>query len=119
AELENWLAECTGFDATSLQPNAGSQGEYAGLLAIKRFHEAQGEGHRDVCLIPTSAHGTNPASAVMCAFKVVAVVCDDQGNISVADLKAKLEAHKDKVAALMVTYPSTHGVFEESIVEIC
>ncbi|MEN3943059.1 aminomethyl-transferring glycine dehydrogenase [Prosthecobacter sp. SYSU 5D2] len=119
AELESWLAECTGFDATSLQPNAGSQGEYAGLLAIKRFHEAQGEGHRDVCLIPTSAHGTNPASAVMCAFKVVAVVCDDQGNISVADLQAKLEAHKDKVAALMVTYPSTHGVFEESIVEIC
>lgn len=119
AELESWLAECTGFDATSLQPNAGSQGEYAGLLAIKRFHEAQGEGHRDVCLIPTSAHGTNPASAVMCAFKVVAVVCDEQGNISVADLQAKLEAHQDKVAALMVTYPSTHGVFEESIVEIC
>jgi glycine dehydrogenase len=119
AELENWLAECTGFDATSLQPNAGSQGEYAGLLAIKRFHEAQGQGHRDVCLIPTSAHGTNPASAVMCAFKVVAVVCDDQGNISVEDLKAKLEANQGKVAALMVTYPSTHGVFEESIVEIC
>jgi len=119
AELENWLAECTGFDATSLQPNAGSQGEYAGLLAIKRFHEARGDSHRDVCLIPTSAHGTNPASAVMCAFKVVAVTCDDQGNISLDDLKAKLEAHKDKVAALMVTYPSTHGVFEESIVEIC
>lgn len=118
-ELENWLAECTGFDATSLQPNAGSQGEYAGLLAIKRFHEAQGQGHRDVCLIPTSAHGTNPASAVMCAFKVVPVACDDQGNISLADLKAKLAAHADKVAALMVTYPSTHGVFEESIVEIC
>ena len=118
-ELENWLAECTGFDATSLQPNAGSQGEYAGLLAIKRFHEAQDQGHRDVCLIPTRAHGTNPASAVMCAFKVVPVACDDQGNISLADLKAKLAAHADKVAALMVTYPSTHGVFEESIVEIC
>ena len=118
-ELENWLAECTGFDATSLQPNAGSQGEYAGLLAIKRFHEARGEGHRDVCLIPTSAHGTNPASAVMCAFKVVPVTCDEQGNISLEDLKTKLEAHKDKMAALMVTYPSTHGVFEESIVEIC
>ncbi|GAA5141343.1 aminomethyl-transferring glycine dehydrogenase [Prosthecobacter algae] len=118
-ELENWLAECTGFDATSLQPNAGSQGEYAGLLAIKRFHEARGEGHRDVCLIPTSAHGTNPASAVMCAFKVVPVTCDEQGNISLEDLKTKLAAHPDKVAALMVTYPSTHGVFEESIVEIC
>lgn len=118
-ELENWLAECTGFDATSLQPNAGSQGEYAGLLAIKRFHEARGEGHRDVCLIPTSAHGTNPASAVMCAFKVVPVTCDEQGNISLGDLRAKVTAHSDKLAALMVTYPSTHGVFEESIVEIC
>jgi glycine dehydrogenase len=119
AELETWLAECTGFDAVSLQPNAGSQGEYAGLLAIKRFHEARGEGYRNVCLIPTSAHGTNPASAVMCAFQVVAVACDDQGNISVGDLKSKLEAHVGKVAALMVTYPSTHGVFEESISEIC
>jgi glycine dehydrogenase len=119
AELEAWLAECTGFDAVSLQPNAGSQGEYAGLLAIKRFHEARGEGHRTVCLIPTSAHGTNPASAVMCAFQVVAVACDDQGNIAIADLKSKLEIHAGKVAALMVTYPSTHGVFEESISEIC
>ena len=118
-DLEGWLAECTGFDAVSLQPNAGSQGEYAGLLAIKRFHAARGEDHRDICLIPTSAHGTNPASAVMCGFKVVPVTCDNQGNISVDDLKAKLEANKDKVAALMVTYPSTHGVFEESIVEIC
>ncbi|HEY1053269.1 MAG TPA: aminomethyl-transferring glycine dehydrogenase [Prosthecobacter sp.] len=119
AELEAWLAECTGFAATSLQPNAGSQGEYAGLLAIKRYHEARGEGHRDVCLIPTSAHGTNPASAVMCAFKVVPVACDDQGNIDLADLKAKVEAHSGKLAALMVTYPSTHGVFEEGIIEIC
>ncbi|MES2595609.1 MAG: aminomethyl-transferring glycine dehydrogenase [Verrucomicrobiota bacterium] len=119
AELEEWLAESTGFDAVSLQPNAGSQGEYAGLLAIKRYHEAHGEGHRDICLIPTSAHGTNPASAVMCAFKVVAVTCDDQGNISLDDLKAKLDAHAGKVAALMVTYPSTHGVFEETIIEIC
>ncbi len=118
-ELEQWLAECTGFDAVSLQPNAGSQGEYAGLLAIKRFHAARGEGHRDVCLIPTSAHGTNPASAVMCAFKVVAVACDDQGNISLDDLRARLEANAGKVAALMVTYPSTHGVFEETIAEIC
>jgi glycine dehydrogenase len=119
AELEAWLAECTGFAAVSLQPNAGSQGEYAGLLAIKRFHEHRGENHRDICLIPTSAHGTNPASAVMCGFKVVAVICDDQGNISVEDLRAKLAAHAGKVAALMVTYPSTHGVFEESIIEIC
>ena len=119
AELENGLAECTGFDAVSLQPNAGSQGEYAGLLAIKRFHAARGEAHRDVCLIPTSAHGTNPASAVMCAFKVVPVACDDHGNISLDDLKAKFEANTGKVAALMVTYPSTHGVFEESISEIC
>ncbi len=119
AELEHWLAECTGFDAVSLQPNAGSQGEYAGLLAIKRFHAARGESHRDVCLIPTSAHGTNPASAVMCAFKVVAVACDDQGNISLEDLRARFEANAGKVAALMVTYPSTHGVFEETIAEIC
>ncbi|MDZ4289489.1 MAG: glycine dehydrogenase (aminomethyl-transferring), partial [Prosthecobacter sp.] len=119
AELEAWLAECTGFAAVSLQPNAGSQGEYAGLLAIKRFHEARGEGHRNVCLIPTSAHGTNPASAVMCGFKVIPVTCDDQGNIAVSDLRAKLAAHTGQVAALMVTYPSTHGVFEESIVEIC
>jgi glycine dehydrogenase len=119
AELENWLAECTGFDGVSFQPNAGSQGEYAGLLAIKRFHEARGEASRDVCLIPTSAHGTNPASAVMCGFKVVPVACDDQGNISLEDLKGRLVAHTDKVAALMVTYPSTHGVFEASIREIC
>ncbi|HYF37480.1 MAG TPA: aminomethyl-transferring glycine dehydrogenase, partial [Prosthecobacter sp.] len=119
AELEAWLAECTGFAAVSLQPNAGSQGEYAGLLAIKRYHEARGEGHRDVCLIPTSAHGTNPASAVMCAFKVVAVACDDQGNIDVPDLRAKVAAHADKLAALMVTYPSTFGVFEEGIADIC
>lgn len=119
AELETWLAECTGFDAVSLQPNAGSQGEYAGLLAIKRFHAARGEDHRDVCLIPTSAHGTNPASAVMCGFKVVPVGCDNQGNVDLSDLKTKLATHKDKVGALMITYPSTHGVFEESIIEIC
>jgi glycine dehydrogenase len=118
-DLEAWLAECTGFDAVSLQPNAGSQGEYAGLLAIKRFHASRGEDHRDVCLIPTSAHGTNPASAVMCGFKVVAVTCDDHGNVALDDLKTKLEANKGKVAALMITYPSTHGVFEESIIEIC
>lgn len=118
-ELEAWLAECTGFDAVSLQPNAGSQGEYAGLLAIRRFHEAHGDHHRDVCLIPTSAHGTNPASAVMCGMKVVPVLCDEQGNISVDDLRSKIATHADNLAALMVTYPSTHGVFEASIVEIC
>ena len=118
-EFEEWLAECTGFDATSLQPNAGSQGEYAGLLAIKRYHESRGEGARDACLIPTSAHGTNPASAVMCGFKVVPVACDVMGNISLDDLRARLAANEGKVAALMVTYPSTHGVFEESIAEIC
>jgi glycine dehydrogenase len=118
-QLEKWLAEITGFSAISLQPNAGSQGEYAGLLVIRKYHESRGEGHRDVCLIPTSAHGTNPASAVMAGLKVVAVACDKEGNIDVADLRAKAQAHKDKIASLMVTYPSTHGVFEASIKEIC
>ncbi|MFN6559275.1 MAG: aminomethyl-transferring glycine dehydrogenase [Nostoc sp. ChiSLP01] len=118
-QLEAWLAEITGFAGISLQPNAGSQGEYAGLLVIRQYHESRGEGHRNVCLIPTSAHGTNPASAVMCGMKVVAVACDFQGNIDVDDLKAKAEKHKSELAALMVTYPSTHGVFEESIKEIC
>ena len=117
--LEAALAEITGFAAVSLQPNAGSQGEQAGLLAIRRYHASRGEGHRDVCLIPVSAHGTNPASAVMCGFKVVPVKCDDQGNIALDDLKAQLDKHAANVAALMVTYPSTHGVFEEGIVEIC
>jgi glycine dehydrogenase len=119
AELEKWLVEITGFAAVSLQPNAGSQGEYAGLLAIRRYHLARGDAHRDVCLIPVSAHGTNPASAVMCGFKVVAVACDDQGNISLDDFKAKLAQNEGKVGALMITYPSTHGVFEESIMDIC
>ncbi|MCP4804665.1 MAG: aminomethyl-transferring glycine dehydrogenase [Proteobacteria bacterium] len=118
-QLEGWLAEITGFDAVSLQPNAGSQGEYAGLLVIKAFHAANGEGHRDICLIPTSAHGTNPASAVMASMKVVAVKCDDQGNIDVDDLRAQAEKHSANLAALMVTYPSTHGVFETAIREIC
>ena len=117
--LHSWLAEVTGFDAISLQPNAGSQGEYAGLLAIRGYHLANGDTHRDVCLIPTSAHGTNPASAVMAGMKVVQVRCDDQGNIDVADLQAKAEKHADNLAALMVTYPSTHGVFEESIRQVC
>ncbi|MBD2681017.1 MULTISPECIES: aminomethyl-transferring glycine dehydrogenase [Nostoc] len=118
-QLEAWLAEITGFAGISLQPNAGSQGEYAGLLVIRQYHQNRGEEHRNVCLIPTSAHGTNPASAVMCGMKVVAVACDSQGNIDVDDLKAKAEKHKSELAALMVTYPSTHGVFEESIKEIC
>ena len=119
ASLEASLAEVTGFAAVSLQPNAGSQGEQAGLLAIRRYHASRGEGHRNVCLIPVSAHGTNPASAVMCGFKVVPVKCDDQGNISLDDLRAQLDKNAANMAALMVTYPSTHGVFEESIVEIC
>jgi glycine dehydrogenase len=119
AELETWLAEITGFAAVSLQPNAGSQGEYAGLLAIRRYHQANGGGERDVCIIPLSAHGTNPASAVMAGMKVVPVKCDDEGNISVPDLRAQLAAHQGRVAALMITYPSTHGVFEEGIMEVC
>ena len=118
-DLEAWLAECTGFAAVSLQPNAGSQGEYAGLLVIRAYHEARGEGHRNICLIPTSAHGTNPASAAMCGYRVVPVACDAQGNIDLTDLRAKTTAHARDLAALMVTYPSTHGVFETSIREVC
>ncbi|MHC5673007.1 aminomethyl-transferring glycine dehydrogenase [Nostoc sp.] len=118
-QLEAWLTEITGFAGISLQPNAGSQGEYTGLLVIRQYHENRDEAHRNVCLIPTSAHGTNPASAVMCGMKVVAVACDSQGNIDVDDLKSKAEKHSNKLAALMVTYPSTHGVFEEPIQEIC
>jgi len=118
-ELEAMLAECTGYDAVSLQPNSGAQGEYAGLLAIRAWHRARGEGHRNVCLIPESAHGTNPASAQMCGMEVVVVKCDANGNVDVADLKAKADAHAKHLAALMVTYPSTHGVFEEAIREIC
>ena len=118
-ELSEWLSTITGFAAVSLQPNAGSQGEYAGLLAIRRYHIARGDLDRNVCLIPTSAHGTNPASAVMVGFKVVPVACDDQGNIDVEDLNAKAELHADKLGALMITYPSTHGVYEASIVDIC
>ncbi|MDH5493843.1 MAG: aminomethyl-transferring glycine dehydrogenase, partial [Myxococcales bacterium] len=117
--LERWLCEITGFAAMSLQPNAGSQGEYTGLLVIRAWHGARGEGHRDVCLIPVSAHGTNPASAVMAGMKVIAVACDGDGNIDVEDLRAKAEANASNLAALMVTYPSTHGVFEEAIREIC
>ena len=117
--LESALEEITGFAGVSLQPNAGSQGEYAGLLAIKSYLEGKGEGHRNICLIPTSAHGTNPASAVMAGFKVVAVKCDDQGNIDLDDLRAKAEKHDADLAALMITYPSTHGVFESGVAEAC
>jgi glycine dehydrogenase len=118
-ELEEDLAEITGFDVTSLQPNAGSQGEYAGLLLIKKYHEDLGEAHRDICLIPSSAHGTNPASAVMAGLKVVTVACDTQGNIDVEDLKSKIQLHAQNLSSLMITYPSTHGVFETKVKEIC
>ena len=118
-QLERWLADITGFDAVSLQPNAGSQGEFAGLMAIRGKHEGAGEAHRNVCLIPQSAHGTNPASAVMAGMKVVPVRCDDAGNIDVEDLRSKAESHGKELAGLMITYPSTHGVFEETIREIC
>jgi len=117
--LNNWLSEVTGFAAVSFQPNSGAQGEYAGLMVIREYHKQRGESHRNIALIPTSAHGTNPASAVMAAMKVVLVQCDEKGNIDVADLKAKSEEYKDSLACLMVTYPSTHGVFEESIIEVC
>jgi glycine dehydrogenase len=119
ADLEAWLGEITGFDGISLAPNAGAQGEYAGLLVIREYHQQRGEGHRQVCLIPQSAHGTNPASAVMAGMTVVPVVCDDDGNIDLADLEAKAEKHQENLAALMVTYPSTHGVFEAGIKDIC
>ncbi|MDZ7266666.1 MAG: aminomethyl-transferring glycine dehydrogenase [candidate division KSB1 bacterium] len=118
-QLETWLAEITGFAAISLQPNSGAQGEYTGLQVIRAYHRARGEQHRTVCLIPQSAHGTNPASAVMAGLEVVVVRCDEQGNIDVADLKARAQQHRDRLAALMVTYPSTHGVFEEAITDIC
>jgi len=118
-QLENWLAEMTGFHAISLQPNAGSQGEFAGLVAIREYHASRNEGHRNVCLIPTSAHGTNPASAHMAGFKVVSVACLKDGDIDLADLRAKADEHARDLAALMVTYPSTHGVFETTIREIC
>jgi len=117
--LEDILCELTGFPGMSLQPNSGATGEYAGLRAIRAYQAAEGEAERDVCLIPVSAHGTNPASAAMCGMRIVAIACDDQGNVDMADLKAKAEKHKDKLSALMVTYPSTHGVFEETIVDIC
>ena len=118
-ELNQWLSEITGFAAMSLQPNAGAQGEYAGLMVIRAYHHDRGEGHRNVALIPSSAHGTNPASAAMAGMQIVVVACDEKGNIDVADLTAKAEEHSKNLSCLMVTYPSTHGVFEESIIEIC
>ena len=118
-ELEQWLSEITGFAGVSLQPNAGSQGEYAGLLVIQAWHASRGESHRDICLIPTSAHGTNPASAVMAGMKVIAVACDKDGNIDVTDLRQKVQEHRAQLSCLMVTYPSTHGVFETTIRDIC
>ncbi|MEL1265242.1 aminomethyl-transferring glycine dehydrogenase [Pseudoxanthomonas putridarboris] len=118
-ELEAMLVECTGYDAVSLQPNSGAQGEYAGLLAIRAYHRARGDGHRDICLIPESAHGTNPASAHMCGMTVVVTKCDANGNVDVEDIRRNAEKYGDRLAALMITYPSTHGVFEEDIVEIC
>ncbi|GAB3924468.1 aminomethyl-transferring glycine dehydrogenase [Mucilaginibacter myungsuensis] len=118
-ELNNWLSEITGFAAMSLQPNAGAQGEYAGLMVIRAYHNDRGDHHRNIALIPSSAHGTNPASAAMAGMKIVVVKCDENGNIDVADMKARAEQYKDNLSCLMVTYPSTHGVFEESIIEIC
>ena len=117
--LRMWLAEITGFHGVSLQPNSGAQGEFAGLMVIKAYHESRGDNHRNVMLIPSSAHGTNPASAVMAGQQVVIVKCDDQGNIDIADLKSTIEQHADNLSGLMVTYPSTHGVFEVQIKEIC
>ena len=118
-ELEQMLCAATGYDGVSLQPNSGAQGEYAGLLAIRAYHESRGESERNVCLIPASAHGTNPASAQMAGMQVVVVATDERGNISLTDLKAKLDKYGEKLAAIMITYPSTHGVFEASVVEVC
>jgi glycine dehydrogenase len=119
ADLERWLAEITGYDAVSLQPNAGSQGELAGLLAIRAYHRSRGETSRDICLIPSSAHGTNAASAVMAGLRVVVVACDGNGNVDLGDLRAKITDHGDRLAVIMITYPSTHGVFEEAVAELC
>ena len=118
-ELEDMLGACTGYDAVSLQPNAGSQGEYAGLIAIRQYHLSRGDAQRNICLIPSSAHGTNPASAHMSGMEIVLIACDDDGNVDLADLEEKATQHEDTLAALMITYPSTHGVFEEKIVRIC
>lgn len=118
-DLKKKLCEITGYDEFSLQPNSGASGEYAGLIAIQRYHESRGEGHRNVCLIPSSAHGTNPATASMVSMKVVVVKCDDNGNIDTDDLAAKIEKHRDNLSSIMITYPSTHGVYEEHVKEVC
>ena len=118
-EITDNLIAITQYDCISLQPNSGANGEYAGLMTIKKYHESRGDFHRDVCLIPTSAHGTNPASAALCNMKIVIVNCDDNGNVDIADMKMKAELHKDKLSCLMITYPSTHGVFESGIKDIC
>ena len=118
-ELEGWLAGITGYDAVSVQPNAGSQGEFAGLMAIRAYHQANGDAQRTVCLIPSSAHGTNAASAVMAGMHVVVVACDESGDVDLTDLESKINEHRGNLAALMITYPSTHGVFEEAVGEIC
>jgi glycine dehydrogenase len=118
-ELEDCLTAVTQYDAISLQPNSGANGEYAGLVAIKKYHESRGDYHRDICLIPTSAHGTNPASAALCNMKIVVVDCDAHGNVDFEDIKRKAEQHKDRLSALMITYPSTHGVFESAVKDIC
>ena len=118
-DLEDWLSQITGYKAISLQPNAGSQGEYAGLLAIDSFHKANNDHDRNICLIPESAHGTNPASAQMVGYEVVVIDCDENGVIDFDDLKNKVNTHKNKIAAMMITYPSTHGVFEERVKDVC
>lgn len=118
-DLQDWLAEITGYDAVSLQPNAGSQGEFAGLLAIRAYHRERGQGQREVCLIPASAHGTNAASAVMAGLRVVVVRCDDEGNIEMDHLRELVDKHQDDLAAIMITYPSTHGVYEDTVQEVC
>ena len=119
SQMEEMLALLTGYSGISLQPNAGSQGEYAGLLAIDAYHQNNNESHRNICLIPKSAHGTNPASAQMVGLKVVPVDCDEEGNIDINDLKEKASTHSDNLSSLMITYPSTHGVFETSVTEVC
>jgi glycine dehydrogenase len=118
-QLRDWLCQATGYKGISLQPNAGSQGEYAGLLVIQAYHRAQGQGHRNICLIPSSAHGTNPASAQMVGMTVVVTKCDENGNVDMADLQAKCEQHSANLAAVMITYPSTHGVFETQVKQLC
>ena len=118
-DTERMMCAATGYDAVSLQPNAGSQGEYAGLLVIRAYHESRGEGHRNICLIPSSAHGTNPASAQMAGMEVIVVNCDTNGNVDLVDLKNKAEQHSKNLAAIMITYPSTHGVFEAGVQELC